>query len=111
MNTLDRLAQAVLAAFAALAALVLGVLDAIEGALSHAMVQAGIPAPLRTLLFIIVAVLFLVAAVRLFGGLIRVGLILLLAVILIHALFGTRPELARHARVQGGTPVEEAALP
>lgn len=58
----------------------------VEGVLVGAMTAAHIPPNLQSVLAIIVAVLVLLAAVRLFGGLVRIVLIILLLAIVAHAL-------------------------
>ena len=83
---LDRFAHALLGLLEALAGLVLGALVWVEDAAGRAMTQAHIPADLQTILGIILAIAFLVAAFQLLGGFIRVVLIVVLLAIVVHAI-------------------------
>jgi hypothetical protein len=82
---LNQLVQALIAVLEAIAALVLAALAWVEGFFGKLMDAAHVPHNAQVLLGIVVAVLFLVAAVRLFGGFIRVVLIVLLVAIVAHA--------------------------
>ncbi len=84
MNNLDRLGSGLLAVVVAFFAFLLGALDALEGAMAGGMMRLGIPHAAQTVIFVVIAVLFLVAVFRVFGGLIRAALILLLVILLIH---------------------------
>jgi hypothetical protein len=86
MALLDRLLHALLAVLAVIVAIVFAALAWIEGLLGSVMTAAHIPANLQSVLAIVVGVLVLIAALRLFGGLIRVVLIVLLLAIVAHAL-------------------------
>lgn len=81
---LDRLAHELIALLMGFVFVVLDVLNGIEGAVAGALMRAGLPASLQTVVFIVVAVLFLVAVFRVFGGLIRAGLIVLLVLFLVQ---------------------------
>ncbi len=83
---LDHFAHALLGLLEALAAIVLGALTWLEVVLGQAMTQAHIPPDLQTIAGIVLAVLFLLAALQLFGGFIRVVLIVVLMAIVVHAL-------------------------
>jgi hypothetical protein len=83
---LDRLLHALLAVGAAILAIVLAALAWLEAGLGHLMAAAHVPPDLRFVLAVVVAVLFLLAAVRLFGGFIRLILIVLLVAFVVHAL-------------------------
>jgi TRAP-type uncharacterized transport system fused permease subunit len=82
---LDHIAHALLALLMGLVAIVLSALGYIENALGHAMSQMGLPHTVQTVLGIFVAVLILVAALRLFGGFIRVVLIVVVLALVVHA--------------------------
>ncbi|HTZ69381.1 MAG TPA: hypothetical protein VMB71_01920 [Acetobacteraceae bacterium] len=82
---LAQVAHILVAALGALAGIVLAALAWLEANLAGAMTQAGIPRNLQSLLLIIVAVLFLIAAVRLFSGFIRIVAIVVLLAIAVHA--------------------------
>ncbi len=86
MNTLDQLGRGLLAVVVAFFALLLGALDALERAMAGGMMRLGIPHAAQTVIFVVIAVLFLVAVFRVFGGLIRAALILLLVILLIHVI-------------------------
>lgn len=57
---------------------------AIELWLRAQLSQLGISQPIQTVILLAVAVVLIVAALRLFGGLIRVALVLVLILIAIH---------------------------
>jgi hypothetical protein len=82
---LDHIAHVLLSVLALLAGLVLGVLAFFENALGHAMTQMGLPHPVQTVLAIFLALVILVAAFRLFGGFIRVVVIVVILAIVVHA--------------------------
>ena len=82
---LDHIAHALLALLMGLVAIVLSVLSAIENALGHAMSQMGLPHSVQTVLGIVVAILVLIAALRLFGGFVRVVLIVVVLALVVHA--------------------------
>ena len=82
---LDQIAHVLLALLAGLAAIVLAALAWIEGALGGIMTASHIPPDLQLILGIVVALLFLVAALQMFGGFIRVVVIVVLLAIVVHA--------------------------
>lgn len=86
MQVLDQFARALVALLAWLAALVLTALAALEDWLRGLMTGAGVPGSVQTIFGIVLAVLFLVAALRLFGGFIRVVLVVVLVALSVHAL-------------------------
>ncbi len=61
-----------------------GVFGVIEVALHRFMNSIGVPANLQTVIVIIIAVLFIVAVLRLFGGVLRLLIAVLLILFLIH---------------------------
>ncbi len=91
---LDHIAHALLGLLAALAALVLGALSWLEAVLGHAMTQAHIPPDLQEVAGIVLAVLFLVAALQLFGGFIRVVVVVVLLAVVVHAVSHHAPPAA-----------------
>ena len=100
---LDHIAHVLLALLAGLAAIVLAALAWIEGALGGVMTASHIPPDLQMVLGIVVALLFLVAALQIFGGFIRVVVIVVLLAIVVHAathheLGVPRPVPAQHAQ-------------
>ena len=86
MNSVTHALDAVWAAIAALVDLVLSALGVVELWLRARMAQVGVPHGLQTIVLILVAVLFLVAALRLFGGVLRVLLIVFLLLLALHIL-------------------------
>lgn len=86
MQVLDQVARALVALLAGLAALVLTALAALEDWLRGLMSAAGVPGAVQTIFGIVLAVLFLIAALRLFGGFIRVVLVVVLVALGLHAL-------------------------
>ncbi len=83
---LDHVAHVLLGLLAALAALVLSALSWLEAVFGHAMTQAHIPPDLQAVAGIVLAVLFIIAALQLFGGFIRVVVIVVLLALVVHAL-------------------------
>jgi hypothetical protein len=82
---LDHIAHVLLQVLNLLAGLVFGVLAFFEDGLAHAMTQMGLPHPVQTVLAVFLALLILVAAFRLFGGFIRVVVIVVVLAIVVHA--------------------------
>ncbi len=82
---LDQIAHTLLALLAGLAALVLTALAWLEASLGGIMTAAHVPPSLQTVLGIVIALLFLIAALQLFGGFIRVVVIVVLLAIVVHA--------------------------
>ena len=82
---LDHFAHALLGLLMALAALVLGGLAWVEAVLGQAMTQARIPPDFQIVVGLILAVAFLIAALQLFGGFIRIVVIVVLLAIVVHA--------------------------
>jgi hypothetical protein len=66
--------------------LVLAGLVALELWLRDGLTQLDVPRPIQTVLLVAMAALLIVAALRLFGGLIRVAVIVVLVLIAIHVL-------------------------
>jgi hypothetical protein len=99
---LDHIANTLLMLLSALAGIVLGALAWIEATLGGVMTASHIPPNLQIIMGIVVALLFLVAALQLFGGFIRVVVIVVLLAIVVHA--ATHHELA----VPHPTPAQHA---
>ena len=74
----------------------------LEAALGQVMAHAGIPPDAREVVGLVIAVLFILAAFRLFRGLIRVVLIVVLVALLVHALAGHGFVGAHVAHPHGG---------
>jgi hypothetical protein len=99
MAMLDHIAHVLLALLTTLGALVLSALATLEAALGQIMTSAHIPPDVQTILGLLLAIAFLIAALQLFGGFIRVVLIVLLLAIVVHAaaFHGLAPPVATHA--------------
>ena len=66
--------------------LVLAAIGFIEGGARHLLSQAGITGPLQGALLIVLAVLLVVAALRVFGRVFAVLLLVVLVLLLLHGL-------------------------
>ncbi len=66
--------------------IVLAGIVAIELWMRGQLAQLGVPKTLQTVLLATVAILLIVASLRIFGGLIRVALVLILVLIALHIL-------------------------
>lgn len=66
--------------------LVLAAIGFIEGGARHLLSQAGITGPLQGALLIVLAVLLVVAALRVFGRVFAVLLLIVLVLLLLHGL-------------------------
>jgi hypothetical protein len=86
MNSVDQALQTVKTWLRELLAFLFRVFTAIEGFLHATMTQAGIPGGVQSLVILVVAILFIVAVLRLFGGIIRLLLVLFLILLLLHVL-------------------------
>jgi hypothetical protein len=74
-----------MAVFAALAAIVMAALTWVETALGTPMRAAGMPPDLQLAIGVVVAILVIFAAIQLFGGFIRLLVIVLLVSLVVHA--------------------------
>ncbi len=66
--------------------LLLGAFGMVEQFCRQLLGQAGVPPGLQTLIILAVAVLFIVAVLRLFGGFFRVVLVVVLILLVLHVL-------------------------
>jgi hypothetical protein len=64
--------------------LIVAGITAVELWLRGLLTQAGVPADIQTVILLAVAVVLIVGSLRLFGGLIRVAIVLVLILIAIH---------------------------
>jgi hypothetical protein len=86
-RSFDRLLTAALKLFQTL-------MTSIEGALRGPLQAIGIHGPLQTLILMMIPLLTIVAAVKLFGGVVRALCVIVLVLVLIHVswpLFAGRP--------------------
>jgi hypothetical protein len=84
MDVVNHGLAAVAAILATVLGLLLGVFGAFEGWMRELMERAGLPHELQTILLIVLGVAFVVAALRLFGGVLRLLIIVLLILLLLH---------------------------
>ncbi len=63
-----------------------GIFGVIDGALRRALDQAGVPGNIQAIVILVATVLFIVAVLRLFGGLFRILLVLFLVLLALHVL-------------------------
>ena len=91
---LDQVTQALVALLSALVAVVLGVLKWVEDRFGDLMTQAHIPPNLQMVFAILLGVMFLIAALQIFGGLIRVVVVLVLISVAVHAFTSHRRPVA-----------------
>jgi hypothetical protein len=88
MNLLDNFAHGVLVVISAFVHFILTGLDLAEGFFRNQMRGAGLSLDVQTVIMIIILSLFLVGALRLLGGRIRLAIGLVLILILAHTLAG-----------------------
>lgn len=86
MRSVEQAFALVRSLFLDVVALVLGVFVAVEGWARGALAQAGVPRDVSNVVLILLAVLLFILALRIFGGLIRVLLVVFLALLLFHLL-------------------------
>ena len=63
---------------------ILGLFEALDHGLRRLLTQSGVPGDVQTAVLVVVAILFFVAALRLFGGVFRVLIVLLLLLFLVQ---------------------------
>jgi hypothetical protein len=95
MALLDRLTHALMELLWAIVAIVMAALAWIETVLGIPMRAAGLPPDLQLVIGVLVAIVVVVAAVRLFGGVLRLALVVLLVVLVLHAV-GNRAFMPPH---------------
>lgn len=71
--------------------LLMAAIVAIEAWLRHALAQTGLPLGAQTVLMLVAAALLILASLRLFGGLIRIAVVLVLVLIAIHLIVPALP--------------------
>ena len=86
MSQVDQALQTVSYWGRALLGVLLGVFGVIEQFLRRLLTQLAVPEGLQSLVILVVAVLFIVAVLRLFGGFFRVLLILFLILLILHVM-------------------------
>jgi hypothetical protein len=88
VGALDEIARILLHALGAVVAALLAVLSWLEAVLGQTMTAAHIPRGAQEVVAVVIAVLCVLAAVRLLAGFIRVVLVVMLLALLVHALAG-----------------------
>jgi hypothetical protein len=86
MNNLDHVTALVFGWFVAIIDILLLGLNAIERVVRTQLAHLGLAPPVQSFVLITLAVLFIVAALRLFGGILRALLIIFLLLVLLHLL-------------------------
>jgi hypothetical protein len=86
MDDVNRLLNGLLQLVIALGDLIVGGIVAIELWLRGQLGQLGLAPQLQTAILVAIAVLLIVAALRFFGGLVRIAVVIVLALIAIHIL-------------------------
>jgi hypothetical protein len=66
--------------------IIVGAIVEVELWLRGQLSELGLPQPLQTAILVVLAIVLIVSALRLFGGLIRVAVVLVLILIAIHIL-------------------------
>jgi hypothetical protein len=86
MNEVRQVLNSLLQLVIRLGDIIVGAIIAIEVWLRTELTTLGVPPLIQTVLLIASALLLIVAALRLFGGLVRIAVILVLALIALHIL-------------------------
>ncbi len=86
MTSFTHALETLLHLFVQLGNLIVSGIVAIELWLRAQLAQVGLPPAIQTLLLIVLAVMLIVAALRVFGGLIRIAVVVVLLLIGIHIL-------------------------
>ncbi|WP_428491369.1 hypothetical protein [Rhodopila sp.] len=84
MNSVSNFVHSLLDLLVSLGNIVVAALVTVEVWLRAQLTQLGLPPPIQTAILVAVAVLLIIGALRLFGGLIRVAVVLVLILIAIH---------------------------
>ncbi|MEA2745168.1 MAG: hypothetical protein QOG25_3539 [Acetobacteraceae bacterium] len=84
VDTVARVTDALLQLLIQMGNLILAAIVAVELWLRAQFMLLGVSPAIQTVLLVAIAVLLIVAALRLFGGLIRVAVVLVLLLIVIH---------------------------
>lgn len=91
MKSVDDAIRLVKSLLLDLLALIIGVFVTIESWARGTLAQAGVPRAQTNLVLIALAIALFILVARIFGGLIRVLLVLFLALLLVHLLLGASP--------------------
>ncbi len=86
METFTRAVDALLQLLIQIGDLILAGIVAVELWFRAQFALLGLPPPIQTVLLVAIAAVLILAALRLFGGLIRVAVVLVLLLVVIHVL-------------------------
>jgi hypothetical protein len=86
LDTVTNALETLLQLFVRLGDLIVAAIVAVELWLRTLLGQLGVPSSIQSVLLIALAIILVLGALRLFGGVIRIAIILFLLLIAIHAL-------------------------
>jgi hypothetical protein len=86
MDNVNRVLNSLLQLVIGLGDLIVGGILAIEEWMRGQLATLGVSPQIQTVILVVLAVVLILAALRLFGGLIRIAVVLVLALIAIHIL-------------------------
>lgn len=86
MDSFKHVIDSLLQLLVQLGNIIVGWIVIIEDALRRQLMQLGVAPQLQTIILLAVAVILILGALKLFGGLIRVAVVLVLLLIAIHVL-------------------------
>ncbi len=84
MNQVNNAFRMVSHWLAELLAVFAGIFGVIEAACHDFMTRAGVPSNIQSVILLVVAILFIIAVLRLFGGVLRLLIVVLLILFLLH---------------------------
>jgi hypothetical protein len=91
MDSFTRTIHSLLDLLVVLGNLIVGVLVTVELWLRAQLTQIGLPPAIQTVILLAVAILLVIGSLRLFGGLIRVAVVLVLILIAVHVVLPVLP--------------------
>ncbi len=86
MDDINRVLNSLLQLVIGLGDLIVSGILAIEALMRGQLATLGLAPPVQTAILVALAVLLILAALRLFGGLVRIAVVLVLALIAVHIL-------------------------
>ena len=86
MSPVDQALDTLIGWFRAVLGAFMAIFGLIEGLLRQSLLQLGVPGRLQGTIILLVAVLFIIAVVRLFGGVFRLFLIVFFILLILHVL-------------------------
>ena len=91
MDSFTRMVHSLLDLLITLGNLIVGALVSVELWLRAQLTHAGLPPEIQTVILLVVAILLVIGSLQLFGGLIRVAVVLVLILIAIHVVLPALP--------------------